>query len=524
MNTPYDTVPYPDLCFAQTHPDRLATIAALLGLNPAAPDNCRVLELGCAGGGNLIPMALAMPNSQFVGVDYAARQIDSGRDTIAQLGLSNIRLEQADIRDLDPDFGQFDYIIAHGLYSWVPADVRQALWHICRQNLAANGIAYISYNVYPGWHLMGAIRQMMLFHTRHEAEPLTKVGKARELVQFLADAIADSDNIQGSFLKTYLNFLQEHTTRSGERSDALLLHDELEAVNDPVYFYQFAAEASEHGLQYLAESDFPLVMPTNFKPEVTKWLLNTAKNGIELEQYMDFIRNRTLRQSLLCHQEINFQRRLQVNPALFARLFVASRARPVTDSAEMSRPGVVRFRAPDGAMLATDHPVSIAALNFLTEISPQAVPFPSLLAMAQAQTGSQQEQDGLILAANLLRGFSYSLHLIELHLFNPPFTTEVTSRPVASPLARYQASQRQKKVVNLRHERVECDSLTGRLLLQLDGQHDQAGLLAFLESLVDDGIIALKAETEGGASRPEQLAHELNLVLTWLAHAALLVG
>lgn len=523
MDTPYDTVPYPDLCFAQTHPDRLATIAALLGLNPAMPDNCRVLELGCAGGGNLIPMAFAMPDSQFVGVDYAARQIDSGRDTIVQLGLTNIRLEQADIRELGPDFGQFDYIIAHGLYSWVPVEVRQALWHICRQKLAPNGIAYISYNVYPGWHLMGAMRQMMLFHTRREAEALTKAAKARELVQFLAEAIADSDNIHGSFLNTYLSFLQEHNSRSGERGNALLLHDELEEVNDPVYFYQFAAEAANYGLQYLAESDFPLVMPTNFKPEITKWLLNTAKNGIELEQYMDFIRNRTLRQSLLCHQEITFQRSLRVNPALFARLFVASRARPVAEEGGVSRPGVARFLAPDGAMLATDHPVSIAALNLLTEISPQAMPFPTLLATAQAQTNSQQEQDEMVLAANLLRGFSYSFHLVELHLFDPPFISQVTSRPVASPLARYQVSRGQRKVVNLRHERVECDPLTCRLLLHLDGQHDRPELLAFLESLVDAGIIALKAEKEGGVSRPEQLGHELDLVLTWLAHAALLV-
>lgn len=73
--TSYDEVPYESYPFAQTHPDRLATVATLLGLRPAPVEQCRVLELGCAGGGNLIPMALTLPESTFVGIDLSARQI-----------------------------------------------------------------------------------------------------------------------------------------------------------------------------------------------------------------------------------------------------------------------------------------------------------------------------------------------------------------------------------------------------------------------------------------------------------------
>ena len=96
MQTPYDRVPYPGLPFAQTHPDRLATLAILFGLAPAPVTGCRVLELGCGDGGNLIPMAFEQPGSEFLGIDLARSGIEQGRRAIESLGLPNIRLEQAD--------------------------------------------------------------------------------------------------------------------------------------------------------------------------------------------------------------------------------------------------------------------------------------------------------------------------------------------------------------------------------------------------------------------------------------------
>jgi len=120
----YDQTPYPNLSYSQSHPDRLATVATLLGMSPAAVERCRVLELGCAGGGNLIPMAYGLPESQFVGIDISARQIAEGQSVVAALGLKNITFKQMDIMEIGADLGQFDYIIAHGVYSWVPPRCR----------------------------------------------------------------------------------------------------------------------------------------------------------------------------------------------------------------------------------------------------------------------------------------------------------------------------------------------------------------------------------------------------------------
>src|SRR5262245_10234755 len=121
----YDEMPYDSYPYIQTHPSRLAVIATLFGMNPPAVEKCRVLELGCASGGNLIPMAEMLPASEFVGVDLSGRQIADGQRIVDALGLSNITLRHASILDVDESYGPFDYVICHGVFSWVPDQVRE---------------------------------------------------------------------------------------------------------------------------------------------------------------------------------------------------------------------------------------------------------------------------------------------------------------------------------------------------------------------------------------------------------------
>ncbi len=125
--TPYDEVRYSNYAYAQTHPDRLATVAALHGLTPPDPRTARVLELGCGAGGNLIAMAVATPGVTALGVDLAAAPVAEGNEVIAAVGIENAELRQADVSDLtNGELGEFDYVIAHGLYAWVPEPVRDA--------------------------------------------------------------------------------------------------------------------------------------------------------------------------------------------------------------------------------------------------------------------------------------------------------------------------------------------------------------------------------------------------------------
>lgn len=512
----YDDVPYPDLCYAHSHPARLGAIATLLGLNPAPPEHCRVLELGCAGGGNLIPMAYGLPGSTFVGVDNSIRQIQSARKNAAAIHLENITFHAVDILDITPAFGQFDYIIAHGVYSWVPPEVRDRVLAICHQNLAPQGLAYVSYNTLPGWHMLLMVREMMLYHTRYITEPGARVAEARRLISFLAESTPKAEeSAYAAFLNTYLEMRPKHLTGHTSWEDAALLHDELEAVNDPVYFHQFIDHAARHDLQYVAEANFPQVMANDLSPETRAQLQQLAHDTIEMEQYLDFLRHNTFRRTLLCHADVEVDRTLR--PARVQHLYASSRAQRVEDDPQ--RPQVARFESGSGATLTTDHPVAAAALQHLCQQSPRAVAFKDLLAVAARQLGMDaiSADDTQKLAMTLLQGFAYSAQLVDLYTFAPDFTVNVSERPLASPLARLQA-QASPIVSNLRHERVELDPFSHTLLPLLDGRRDQPALLDDLWKI--ERISRRLAEVEN----PEAaLERELSGVLNWMARTALLL-
>lgn len=525
----YDQVPYPGLSHSNTHPDRLATLATLLGMSAAPVERCRVLELGCAVGGNLIPMAYGLPGSQFLGIDASARQIAEGQAAVAALSLENIELRQMDILGVGAELGEFDYILAHGVFSWVPPAVQDGILRICSQNLAPNGVSYVSYNTYPGWHMIDIVRGLMRYHTRNVVDPPSRADEARAILRFLAESCSGENNAYGSFLKMYSEFVDGKLVDDRPRCDATLLHDELEEINQPLYFYQFVERAGDHGLQYLA--DFHSPMGDSVRPEVAERLMRMAPSLVDLEQYCDFLQNRTFRQTLLCHQEVALSRTL--TPGRAKGFYVVSRAKPVSPEPDVQSAAVEEFRGHDGATLSTDHPVSKAAMLCLAQAWPQSLAFDQLLSAARARleqeggtpAAGNGDLDAQVLGTNLLKGFGYSQSLVELHVYAPSLAVTAGDCPVASAVACFQA-QSAGQVTNLRHERVNLDGLDRFLLQRLDGSRDRVALLELLlAGPVAQGILTLQraGESPGAAGERELLAEELERRLQGLARAGLLV-
>ena len=341
-STSYDEVPYVSSSFPDTHPDRLATLARLFGLDPAPVDRCRVLELGCAMGANLIPMAFHLPGSEFVGVDSSARQVTEARSTVAELGLTNLRIEHADIRDVDRDWGLFDYVICHGVYSWVPEAVQERILSIASENLAPHGVAFVSYNTYPGWHMREMVRHMMRYHAGQFTESSQRIEQARALLDFLGDSV-DATNYFGAMLQTELELI------SGVR-DSYVFHEHLEEVNTPLYFYQFVARATDHGLRYLGEAQFSTMLASGFPGTTAETLERISPDIVRAEQYMDFLRNRFFRQTLLCRAEHRPKRKLEGNDL---RGFLLASPLELEERSDDATPG---FIAPDGQRVDTDFP------------------------------------------------------------------------------------------------------------------------------------------------------------------------
>ncbi|MBN1641140.1 MAG: class I SAM-dependent methyltransferase [Anaerolineae bacterium] len=531
--TAYDRTPYPGLSYSQTHPDRLATVARLLGLAPAPVAACRVLELGCANGWNLLPMAALLPDSVFLGIDNSARQITEGQGMLRESGLRNVTLSRMDISDITPSLGQFDYVIAHGVYSWVPTPVRERLLAVCSRNLAPSGVAYVSYNTYPGWHMLGIIRDMMLFHTREMADLSEKASEARALLDLLAESVPAENSAYGSFIKTYAQFLQGELKGAHEAGDALLLHDELEEVNEAFYFHEFIERAEAHDLQYLGDAEFRTMVGSNFDPAVLARMDEMSHSVIDFEQYLDFLRNRTFRQTLLCHRGLEVRRSL--SPEQVYPFYVSSNAGPVEPDADIQSVSVVQFRGSDGATLSTDHPVSKAAMLCLAERWPRDVRFPDLLPLARVRLGlppSPPEEeaaiDAQVLGANLLRAYSYSGSLVELRTHPVPLATQVAEHPLSSPVARAQA-RRDTRITNLRHERVKLDPIDCFLLQHLDGVHDRKALLeALVAGPVAQGALSITGDGGKPVDNRDQaralLSEGLEQRLEWFLRAGLLLA
>lgn len=187
----YDEVPYGSYPVPASHPDRLYSMAKLFGMQPVPPENARILEIGCAGGGNLLPMASMFPHAECVGVELSQVQCDYGSEAIKFTDFKNVSIRQGSVTDIDASFGKFDYILCHGVFSWVPEFVREAILRVASENLSDQGISFISYNAMPGWYMRGMIRGMMIEHVKLIDEPIKKIAQARALLKFLVDANAN---------------------------------------------------------------------------------------------------------------------------------------------------------------------------------------------------------------------------------------------------------------------------------------------------------------------------------------------
>ena len=523
----YDTSPYPVLSHSDTHPTKAATIATLLGLNPQPVTNCRVLELGCAGGGNLLPMAEALRNSSFVGVDYAEKQIEQARERAQDLSLSNVRFEAMDILDIDEDFGEFDYIIAHGLYSWVAEDIRDHVLHLCKQNLAPNGIAYVSYNTYPGWHSLMTIRDLMLWHTRKAEKPQQRMEEAFSITAFLTETmrLTGHNPAYAAYLERYMSKRFVYDKDNHPKLETSLLHDEMEEVNQPVYFHEFHSHAQEHDLQYVAEVPFVQVLMPDIPVEVQQHLSSLSTNLIEMEQYVDYVRHRTFRRTLLTHQDIPIERKLTPQPVM--NFYVASRAKVVDDADAPDN--IERFADSDNVTLSINHPVSKAAMHHLIETA-GVFSFDDLFKSAceRLQLTNPTEQDRTVLAANLLKGFTSSTEIVEFFTYDPGVVTTVSDKPRARPLARLDAVNLDlPNTTNLKHERIVLDSFMRLVLPYADGQHSHEDILDNLVDHVVSGRVGVRTK-EGepltAENARQMFSGQLDVALRWLARSALLIG
>lgn len=513
--TTYDKVPYESFPFPDTHPDRLATLGHLFGLQPPQLGRCRVLELGCASGGNLIPMALSMPDAEFVGIDLSTVQVSDGQRAIGELGLTNIRLLAMSITEIDESLGQFDYILTHGVYSWVPNEVQEKILSICSRQLTSNGIAFVSYNTLPGWRMRGMIRDAMRFHAMQFEDPSIRVGQARGILDFLAKWVPSENNAYGMLLQSELDILRN-------AADYYILHEHLEDINEPIYFHEFIARAGKHHLQYLAEADITTMLASNLPPDVSETLVRIAPDVIRQEQFMDFLRNRTFRQTLLIRDDRTVIRTL--TPERVTSLWVSANLTPCSVNMPSSAQQSV-FQGLKGGMVTSSNAVTKAAFQILAECWPGRLLFSDLLSKTEERlggSGDDHPQENGLSAEAILASDILQCHLggmVELHSCPAPFVAYAGVFPKASPLVQWQIGNKMNQLTTLRHDIVKVDEGVGKFLKLLDGTRNRVELCA--------EVAALNLQIAPNPDNKEHFAtigEWVDRILIQLGRSALLLG
>jgi SAM-dependent methyltransferase len=493
--TSYDDLPYGSIAIRESHPARLAAVARLFGVDAPSPETARVLELGCAEGGNILPMAVAAPGGTFLGIDLSARQVAAGEGRRAALGLGNAALHVADVATFDPGPGTFDYVVAHGLYSWVPAPVAEAILALIGRVLSPRGVAYVSYNTYPGWHLRGLVRDVLFRGTPGIADPVERMARARDLLAFVAANARDRSPAYGEALRDVLEQFSQY-------DDAHLFHEWLEGDNHPVWFSDFAARAARHGLSPLAEARLGAMPMGRVKPEVDDLLSPRTSDRLEKEELLDVLRNRSFRQTLLVNAPA--PGREEPDPAVLDRLFFTTELVPAPGDG----PGAT-FKGPRSS-LSTDNPHLVSALRALHEALPRALP------LAALAPGPVED-----LRPALLR--CVATGLVEARAGDVPCAATAGDAPVASPLARLEAAEG-SVVTSLAHRNLELDPPALLLLRELDGRPRGEVVGSLATSLVREGLLAGPDGTApSDADARAAVAERLDDALASLARRALLV-
>ncbi len=471
---PYDSLFYEGICFPETHPESLAVLGRLFGLPAAEPVDCRVLELGCATGANLIPMAVGLPGASLVGIDLSGPQVEAGSRLAARLGLDNLALHQGDILDVDPEsLGTFDYVIAHGVYSWVPPAVARRLLWLGRRLLAPHGIFYLSYNCLPGWRVRGMLRDILRDAGRNETEPHARLAAAEAALTRLETALGD---LPGEAARLQ----REEIRRVRAAPSSYLLFEYLAEHNRPVLFRDFAQDCAGEGLRYLCDTQLHTLFPASLGGGVEQALAD-LEDGLELEQWLDFAGNRGFRQSLLIRDDTWIEEGLSLEG--FARLSLGADLRaPVRLRLGDSRP--VDFVRPGGESIAVCHPLTKALLGGLAARYPDCLPLPEVFPEARAEVirvGGGTQADAVDEALSELFGL-FARGAVFARLHPRRIDPAPPARPRATDLARVLVAEGQRRVPTRDHDNLDLDAVSARLIGYLDGSRDAESLSRCLAS------------------------------------------
>jgi methyltransferase-like protein len=472
---------YEALPFAETHPDHLGAIGSLFGIRHASPRRFRLLEIGSATGGNILPMAAAFPECHFVAIDRAEPSLAVAKLHAERARIPNIVLHLADIRNFEDEPESFDYIVCHGVYSWMPNDARSVLRRFIRRHLAPTGLAYVSFNTLPGWHMRGALRDMLRREVQGIDRQSDRVSKARAFLKFM-ETNGESNDPARAWLSAELSILSE-------MSDHYLLGEHLVEHNQPEYFEDFVRDMAHDGLGFVTDAHASLVFPERLGPDAVRSLRDRGADFLRMQQSLDLVELRCFRRAILCRDDAALDR--HVVASRIQPLAVRSRLEPVDQVPDLTEGVEMSFKGQSG-VIATDQALLKAALVELAPRSARGMMFESLVSSVANRLGLSALDDQL--RARLSRNVLglYTKGALDLWSAEKPTSFAVGDRPRAFSFARYQSHEGSEFCTSLLHEAVRVDSFDRALIKRLDGATEVSALLDAVVADARAGIVSVE--------------------------------
>ena len=514
----YDLLPYPAMPITLSQPSHLGALATLFGIDPPPIESARVLELGCASGGNIIPLAARFPLARFLGIDLARRHIEDGTRRIRDLDLANITLRQGDLTDLDLAGEQFDYVICHGVFSWVPRTAQDAIFRICRETLAPDGVATISYNVLPGWHLRMVIRDLCRHYAGTEGTPLDRVARARAALRRIAES-SDAAEPYGQLLRTEVQRLKDVPS-------AYILGEFLTRNNAPCHVRTFIERAGQAELDYLCEADLSAAVPPSLDPETRRRIDAIANSDrAAAEQHIDFLTGRLFRRSVLVRRQPGRRLPATPDPDRMRRLHLASPMR--LDEAQSTEQLAV-FTDQQARPVSTRDPAARAVFARLAAVFPATVTLDELIDDALRDVVDSGVTSRVERASRLCRAVMAVVIAgrVSISLQRMQAGRADQEQPAVWQLARKEAASGQPWVTSRRHTGVPAHPIIKGLVPWLDGSNDRTVLRARLTAALEDGTIEvpeLATDQRPSRERTQELAGEyIDRTLRYLERQGLL--
>ncbi len=459
IDATYDELPYQSFPYVQSHPEHLQTIAKFMKMDFVGFEKARVLELGCAGGGNILPLAVDSPDAYFFGIDLSPVQIEEANAHKKGLGLTNVDFQTMDIMEFPADAGEFDYIIVHGVYSWVPDFVREKILEICKSHLSKKGMAVITFNALPGWFTLRSIREMMILHTKRFEKAEEKIAQAKYLLDFLKKHLNPNATMRAAVEQVW------HTFQKSQ-NDSYILHEYLEQNNNQFFFIEFFEQIKKHNLNYVGDCNLMNMFSGNLGPEVDAEL-SKITDPITREQYMDFVSNRQFRWSIISQPELTAKSAIDSEciPELYFTTYMS--ADPAT-----TQGAVFGYKTHDETTtISSDNPIVKIVMDLVIARRGEMLSFDDFLTPIKEALKENTEEELLhtlksVLLILVFRG------ALNPHSFPPRHTIIVSDKPKAYALAQYQTRTKSCDwVTNTNHVKTPVNALEVMVLRFCDGNN-----------------------------------------------------